>query len=142
MNQIGKHIIFVINTDNVVLERSDIYFNTRARQHFDHCCFQTIKIHIDERHNSIIRGSARPIALKFSIRHQADHCIRIVHMIISQLVTVIPALHLFKIPMILVTQAFYLFLCKTNIRSKRSCSYHGIQFKIIQCRLRYFFFNR
>ena len=56
MNHISKYIILTLNIYRIISKscRIDLHFTTR--NHLNDCCFQTIIIHIDERHNSIIRS--------------------------------------------------------------------------------------
>ena len=63
MNQISENIIFTGKIDHIILKTGDINFNRRSRKHSDNSSFQSVKIHIDERDNRVIRACAGPVAL-------------------------------------------------------------------------------
>ena len=133
MNQISENIIFTGKIDHIILKTGDINFNRRSRKHSDNSSFQSVKIHIDERDNRVIRACAGPVALIFIPAKDFDNSFWIINLTVLQQITIIPPFDLLKIPMILITKRFYFFFCKTNIFRKTACIQHRKLIKIIQC---------
>ena len=133
MNQISNNIVLICKTGCIILERSHINENSIARKHFNNRTFKTIKIQIDKRNYCLIRRCSRPVALKIAFKHQINNCIRIINMILSDLITIIPTLYFFKILFILCTQIMNFVFCKANIWRNGTRIQHSIILKIIQC---------
>ena len=69
MNQAGKNIISAGKVHHIILESRRIDFYGITGQHFYNGSFESVKIHIDQRHNCFVGSGIRPVALEFIPDH-------------------------------------------------------------------------
>ena len=116
MNQISQNIVPAIKIVHIILECTDINFYRITCQHFYNSCFQSVKVHIDQWDNCLIRPRLRPIASELIFQHHTDNRFRIIDLIIFQQISVIPSLNLLKVSMIFPAKLLHFTLSKTNMR--------------------------
>ena len=97
MDHIGQYIISALYILCIIFECRCIDFHRCTGQHFYDRCFQSIIIHINKRHDRFIGRCFRPVTLKFTFKHHADYCSRIINLTVLQKISIIPSLHFMKI---------------------------------------------
>ena len=133
MNHIGQHIILALDVYCVIFKGCRVHPDFCTGDHLNDSVFQSIVIHVDQRHNCIIRSSFRPIAFEFPSEHHTDNCPWVIDLIFIQQISVIPTLYFIEILMIFFCQFLHFLLSKTDIRCKVASTQHGKLIKIVQC---------
>ena len=118
MDHIGQYIISALYILCIIFECRCIDFHRCTGQHFYDRCFQSIIIHINKRHDCFIGRCFRPVTLKFTFKHHADYCSRIINLTVLQKISIIPSLHFMKILLIFFRKIPHLIFCKSDIRCK------------------------
>ena len=140
MNHIGQHIILALDVYCVIFKGCRVHPDFCTGDHLNDSIFQSIVIHVDQRHNCIVRSSFRPISFEFPSEHHTDNCLWVIDLIFIQQISVIPTLYFIAILMIFFCQFLHFLLSKTDIRCKVASTQHGKLIKIVQCWLRFFLF--